>query len=69
MKVEVFRNREGKIVAAAEIGPEGSARSHFEPLEKTAGTPHALHAAAAKASEIVEGDLSDPEAFFLKHQG
>jgi hypothetical protein len=67
MKVEIFRNREGKVVAAAEIGPEGSVRSHFEPLEKTAGTPRA--AAAAKAPEIVEADLSDPEAFFLKHKG
>jgi hypothetical protein len=68
MKVEIFRNREGKVVAAAEVGPEGSVRAHFEPLEleKTAGT---RHAAAAKAPEIVEGDFSDPETFFRKHRG
>lgn len=68
MKVEIFRNHEGKVVAAAEIGSEGSVRSRFEPLEleKAAGTPRA---AAAKAPEVVEADLSDPAAFFLKHQG
>ena len=71
MKVELFRNREGKVVAAAEIGPEGSVRARFEPLEtKTAGTKRAAAAAqeAAKAPEIVEADLSDPEAFFLKYR-
>jgi hypothetical protein len=68
MKVEIFRNHEGKVVAAAEIGYEGSVRSRLEPLEleKTGGAPRA---AAAKAPEIVEADLSDPAAFFLKHKG
>jgi hypothetical protein len=67
MKVELFRNREGKVVAAAEIGAEGSVRSRFEPLEtKTAGAKRAV--AAPKAPEIVEADLSDPEAFFRKYQ-
>jgi hypothetical protein len=67
MKVEIFRDHEGKVVAAAEIRPEGSARARFEPLEtQAAGAPHA---AAAKAPEIVEADLSDPAAFFLKHRG
>ena len=67
MKVEIFRDREGKVVAAAEIGPEGSGRTRFEPLEpeQTAGT---RRAAAAKAPEIVEADLSDPDAFFRKHR-
>jgi hypothetical protein len=66
MKIEIFRNHEGKVVAAAEVGPEGSVRARFEPLEleKAAGT---RHVAAAKAPEIVEADLSDPEAFFRKH--
>lgn len=69
MKVEVFRNREGKVVAAAQVGPEGKATSRFEPLEKeTAGAPRAA-TAKAKASEIVDADLSDPEAFFRKHGG
>jgi hypothetical protein len=68
MKVELFRNREGKVVAAAVVGPEGAIRSRFEPLEEqTIDAPNA--AVAARAPEIVEADLSDPDDFFRKYQG